>query len=89
MPRWTIVRTSTFKKRYKKKLPDLAEKVNAGIRSIVSSDDPRRFGRPKYGSLDGCYGYDVNSDCRILYSVDFRNKKINFLRVCDHKEVYP
>jgi mRNA-degrading endonuclease RelE of RelBE toxin-antitoxin system len=85
---WTISLPNTFKKRYKKKIEPLREKVDDAIRLLVASEDPRTLGRLKYGSLQKLYGYDVSSDCRILYSVDFDARRIHFLRVCTHKDVY-
>ena len=85
---WIIVRSGTFKRRYKRKTNLLQDKVKDAIRLLVAERDPRDVGRLKHGSNKDCYGYDINDDCRILYYVDFKEKKIHFLRVCTHKQVY-
>jgi len=85
---WTIVRSDKFKERYKEKSPKLRAKVDEAIKLLVESSDPRNLGRPKHGTLRGCYGHDLDLKNRILYGVDFVKREIYFLRVCSHKEVY-
>jgi len=85
---WTIVRSERFKRRYKEKLPKLQTKVDEAIKLLVASSDPRNLGRPKHGSLEGCYGHDIDFRNRILFAVDFVKNEIYFLRVCSHEEAY-
>jgi mRNA-degrading endonuclease YafQ of YafQ-DinJ toxin-antitoxin module len=85
---WTIVGTNTFKRGYKQKTAELQAKVDEAIRLLVSSEDPRNLGSRKYGTLDGCYGHDIDFTHRMLFRIDMVRKEIYFLRVCSHKEVY-
>lgn len=85
---WTIVQTSGFKRGYKAKTPELRVKVDEAIKLLVSSNDPRNLGGRKYGTLDKCYGHDIDFSHRILFAVDIVKKEIYFLRVCSHKDVY-
>lgn len=85
---WTLVLTSRFKKGYKNKTPELSARVDDAIRRLAASSDPRSLGRSKHGDLRNCYGYDIDSRNRLLYSFDPRRKELYLLRVCSHKEVY-
>ena len=85
---WTIVRSDRFKRRYKEKPPKLRAKVDEAIKLLVESSDPRNLGRRKYGTLDRCYGHDIDFRNRILFAVDMAKRELYFLRVCSHKEVY-
>jgi len=85
---WTIVRSDRFKRRYKEKTPKERAKVDEAIMLLVESSDPRHLGRPKHGSLKGCYGHDIDFRNRILFAVDFVKNELYFLRVCSHEEAY-
>ena len=85
---WTIVYSSRFKKRYKKKPTKAQNVVDDAIKELVKSDDPRTLGRRKHGAIRTCYGHDMDQENRILYSVNLTEGKLYFLRVCSHKEVY-
>ena len=80
--------TSNFKRGYQKKTPKLRVKVDETIKILVACNDPRIHGRRKYGTLDRCYGYDLDFQHRLIFAVDMAKKELYFLRVCSHKEVY-
>lgn len=80
--------TTPFKRGYKKKTAELRAKVDEFLQVSVSSKNPNALGRPKHGSLQKCFGYDIDSSNRILYFVDGKKGEIYFLRVCNHTEVY-
>jgi addiction module RelE/StbE family toxin len=84
------VLTTPFKRGFKnlKRIEWMSEKAKEALKMLGSSTNPRELGRLKRGSLNGLYGYDLSSDCRLLYSVDDASEEIVFLRVCSHKEVY-
>lgn len=85
---WVIVRTKRFKQGYKQKTPKLRAKVDEAIKLLVASKDPRNLGGRKYGTLNRCYGHDIDFRHRILFAVDIVKEEIQFLRVCSHKEAY-
>jgi len=85
---WSIIRTSRFKKGYKDKIPELRARVDGAIKLLVSCNDPRDHGSRKYGTLDKCYGHDIDFSHRLLYAVDLVKKELYLLRVCSHKEAY-
>lgn len=85
---WTLDRSGRFKRRYNEKSADDQQKVDEAIRKLTASNDPRNLGTKKHGSLDGCYGHDLDFHSRILYKVDMANRIIYFLRVCSHEEAY-
>lgn len=85
---WTIVRTKVFKRGYKRKNLKLRAKVDEAIKLLVGSDDPRNLGGRKHGTINKCYGHDIDFRHRILFAVDMVKRELYFLRVCSHKEVY-
>ena len=85
---WELVLTSSYKRRFKKMTDWLRSRAKDAMEDLYGSEDPKRIARPKKGWLEGCYGYDLSSDCRILFSVDENLRQIIFHRVCSHKEVY-
>lgn len=85
---WTLVLTRPFEKGYKNKTLKLRATVDDSIKLLVESDDPRTLGRLKYGSLQNCYGHDIDFTHRLLYHIDMVKKNIYFLNVCTHKRVY-
>lgn len=85
---WNLVVTTPFKRSYKKLAGLMRERTRIAIKEICNSSNPKELGRLKKGHLDGCYGYDLSSDCRILYSVDEDKRRVIFHRVCSHSEVY-
>lgn len=82
------MRTRRFKQGYKEKTPKLRAKVDETIKLLVESNDPRNLGSRKYGTLNRCYGHDIDFRNRLLFAVDMVKKEIYFLRVCSHREVY-
>ncbi|MCL2712298.1 MAG: hypothetical protein FWD37_03370 [Methanomassiliicoccaceae archaeon] len=89
-----IVYTNHFKNLYKRKsrkeLPSLMERVDRALLDLQSSDEPERLGEKKNGMLSKYYAYNVSGRHRILYTVE-RSKGtviVGLHRVCDHKQVY-
>jgi len=85
---WKIKFSNSFKHGFKNLEQWLKLKTQQAIDELSHSNDPTQLGRLKKGELQGCYGYDLSSDCRILYFVEKSARRIDFLRVCSHKEVY-
>lgn len=85
---WIFVPAPTFKMRYKRKRKSLQQKVDEAILFLLNERDPKIFCRPKYGPLEGCYGYDLDDDNRILLKINEIKREIEFLRVCTHRQVY-
>jgi len=53
---------------------------------IAMSEDPARLGA--YKANLRVFPYEIGRRCRIIYSVLYREKTVELLRVCDHKSVY-
>jgi len=85
---WTLILSSRFKKGYKEKNIELRAKVDEAIKLLANCKDPRDHGGRKYGTLDRCYGHDIDFSHRLLFAVDMMKKELYLLRVCSHKEVY-
>jgi len=53
---------------------------------ITASEDPARLGA--YKANLRVFSYEIGRRYRIIYSVIYREKIVELLRVCDHKSVY-
>ena len=74
--------------RYQRKRKSLQQKVDEAIEFLLNDPDPKIFCRKKFGLLEGCYGYDLDDDNRILLRINENRKEIEFLRVCSHREAF-
>jgi addiction module RelE/StbE family toxin len=86
--KWILVIATPFKRAYKKLDKITMEKANEIIKMLLESYNPLSLGSPKKGRLRGCYGIAVSSDCRILYTISWKENKLFLLRICSHKKVY-
>lgn len=91
----TIIITNTFDRLYKKKKSShepeyIISKIKEIIENLMSADDPKSLGELKKGELYGYYACEINSDSRLLYSVEKKDNHtfVNLLRVCNHKKAY-
>jgi mRNA interferase RelE/StbE len=57
------------------------------IERVLSSDDPRNFGKPLQGNLSGLWRYRI-SDHRIVCRITDSTLKILVLRVAHRSKVY-
>jgi len=60
-------------------------RVEAGIETLLSSEDPRKEGHMLHGSWERCYSYEIGLRYRLIYRVKFERKEIEFLAVGTHK----
>jgi len=60
-------------------------RVETAIKTLLSSEDPRKDGHMLHGQWKGCYSYEIGLKYRLIYSVKFVRKEIEFLAVGTHK----
>jgi len=83
---WIPERKNSFKKQFKKLTPDLQTKTKDAISELCDSEDPAKLG--EYKKHMKVYAYEIGSNYRIIYDVDYEQHSISFIRVGDHKSVY-
>jgi mRNA-degrading endonuclease YafQ of YafQ-DinJ toxin-antitoxin module len=83
---WKPDRSAKFKKMYRSKSAEIQKRIDEKIVLLLISEEPQRLGEKKGGL--GFWGIDVAYDARIGYDVVFAERKIRFLKVCTHKELY-
>ncbi len=66
----------------------MAKRAEEAILALASSERPDLLGIRKSGRLENLYAWELGRECRLLYAPDFRNRVIEFHRICSHKEVY-
>jgi len=82
---WTVKFTGTFKRGYKKLSEEVKQRVETAIRTLLSSEDPRRKGHRLHGPWEGCHSYEIGLKYRLIYRAEFERKEITFLAVSTHK----
>lgn len=85
---WILDFAPTFKNGYKTKDSINKKRVNSVLTELSSSEDPASFGWPKDTPDGRVWVYEIGLKYRLSYRVDFHNKTIHLIRVCDHKKVY-
>jgi addiction module RelE/StbE family toxin len=86
---WGLRVSKKFKAGYKRlKGGTLMPRVKQGMDLLTHSDNPRELGEKKSGEYGEFWAYAVNDDCRILYGVNDQEHRVEFHRVCSHKETY-
>lgn len=53
---------------------------------LAYSENPSDLG--DYKSNLRVWAFELNKDDRLIYTIDYREKIVHLLRVCDHKSVY-
>lgn len=77
-----------FRRHYRRLEPHLKRKVKEAIREIVSSEDPADLGEQKRGHLRHFYAYDLGRQYRIIYYISYTTRRVIFIDVGSHKQVY-
>ncbi len=85
---WEVKSSNRFESSYEKLGKDMTQRVDAAIQTLLNADKPERCGIAKKGSRKGYFSYELGRSCRIIYRPLYDQKKIEFLRVCSHKEAY-
>ena len=83
---WIPERTNQFKKQFKNLNPQLQTKIQDAVTTLCGSEDPTLLG--VYKKHMKVYAYEIGSNYRIIYDVNFTEKIIVFIRVGDHKNAY-
>ena len=81
---WEAEFTWTFHRGYKKLGPDVGRRVDEAILQLLNSDDPTKLGLRKVGKWKGVYSYEIGRQFRLLYSVRFEERVVEFLDVGTH-----
>ena len=79
-------RTAVFKKQHKNIGHKRRHTVDAAIVALETSENPADLGTCKQNSKS--YAYKLSKGDRLLYGIDYNNRRVTFYRVCDHKSVY-
>jgi addiction module RelE/StbE family toxin len=59
--------------------------MEQAIQELVESEDPRKLGHRLHGRWEGYYSYEIGSQFRIIYRVDFAVKVIELMAAGTHK----
>ena len=86
MNRWITERKNIFKKQYKNIGHNRQLDVDKAISELITSDNPAKLG--KYKQNKKVFAYEISKSDRLIFTMDYVNKRIVFHRVCDHKSVY-
>jgi hypothetical protein len=83
---WQILRSKRFDRQYKN-IGSIRQKItDKAILDLAYSENPSDLG--DYKPTLRVWAYDLNKDDRIIYIIDYQEKIIHLLRVCDHKSAY-
>ena len=85
---WKTLKEEKFSKQFKKLSSGLQDRVLEAYKEMIESSDPTNVGRHKTGKYNCFYGYDIGSQYRMLYSVNWEIRTIILYRVGTHKQVY-
>lgn len=83
---WQIHKSKRFNRQYKNLGSERQKKTDDAILRLAYSENPADEG--DYKSNLRVWAYELNKYDRIIYTIDYQEKIIFFLRVCDHKSVY-
>lgn len=86
--KWRIVETDQVLRQFKKLGDQQKKQYREAIRTLASSDDPRKLGTFKRGRKYSAYYYELGRSFRLVYQVVKEQMIILLLDVGDHKEVY-
>lgn len=60
--------------------------IDESVSQLLGADNPSLLG--KYKQSMKVFAYEIGRKYRIIYSVNWDDGVVEFLRVCDHKSVY-
>jgi addiction module RelE/StbE family toxin len=86
--KWQIRETDQVLRQFKKLGDQQRKRYREAIKTLASSDDPRKLGTFKRGKKYAAYYYELGRSFRIVYQVINEEMIILLLDVGDHKEVY-
>jgi addiction module RelE/StbE family toxin len=85
---WDADLDNLFRRKYRRLDSHLQKRVDTAVAEIVGSEDPAKLGKQKRGHLRHFYAYYLGSQYRIIYYISYNTKRIIFVNVGSHKEVY-
>lgn len=86
--KWQIRETDQVLRQFKKLGEKQKKQYREAIKTLASSDDPRKLGTFKRGKKYSAYYYELGRSFRLVYQVINDEMVILLLDVGDHKEVY-
>ncbi len=86
MPSWKIEEPPDIRKIFKKLGSNEKIQYISAIKTLATSEDPKIHGQ--YKQTKGCYSYRLTSSFRILYDINYKEKRIDIISIGDHKKTY-
>jgi len=65
--------------------PELRKNVEEAIQSLTETEDPRKLGHKLHGRWNGSYSFEIGTQYRIIYHVDFTTRVIQLMAAGTHK----
>lgn len=85
---WEADTSNRFRKNLKRMSPEMRQKAQEAMKTLLIAERPETMGEPKTASRDTYFAWDLGRECRIVYRPRKEEKVIEFERVCSHKEAY-
>jgi addiction module RelE/StbE family toxin len=86
--RWQIRETDRVLRQFKKLGEQQKKQYRNAVKTLASSDDPRKLGTFKRTTKYSAYFYELGRSFRLVYQVVDEEMIILMLDVGDHKQVY-
>lgn len=86
--KWQIRETDQVLRQFRNLGYQQKKQYREAVKTLASSDDPRKLGTFKRGKKYSAYYYDLGRSFRLVYQVINEEMIILLLDVGDHKEVY-
>ena len=83
---WKPYHKNQFKKQFKNLDQNIQKQVADALSHITTSENPALLG--EYKTNLRIFAYDIGRKYRIIYNINWKDKTIEFIRVCDHKSAY-
>jgi addiction module RelE/StbE family toxin len=86
--RWQLRETEQILRQFKKLGDQQKKYYREAIKTLATSDDPRKLDTFKRGKKYAAYYYELGGSFRLVYQVTKEEMVILLLDIGDHKEVY-
>ena len=86
--KWQIRETAQVLRQFKRLGDQQKKRYREAVKTLASSDDPRKLGTFKRGKKYSAYYYELGRSLRLVYQVINEEMVIMLLDVGDHKVVY-
>ena len=83
---WGADYSNRFQKSFSKLTTETKDEAIKAVDTLLRSDHPERMGRQKTGSWKSYFAWELGRDCRIIYRPRRTDNKVEFERICSHKE---